>query len=126
MQYWIQRADFSTEEKEASGVTELQRAFRSRSWSGELELEKSRHAAGEESCPPAFGIVPGDGRILRLCPSPTELLVHYHYPETKRVLGLFKTRTEQTVTSEVPLPRADELIRLFVARDHEGLIREMK
>ena len=125
MKYWIQRADFTSEESQASGATELQRVFRSRRWSVELELEKSRESAGESSCPPGLGIVPGDGRILHLCPSDTDLLVHYHFPETKRVLGLFTTRRERVVTSEVPLSRADELIRLFVTSDHERLLREM-
>ena len=98
-------------------------AFRARSWPRELEFEKSRQSAGEESCPPGLGVFPGDGRLLHLCPTPTDLVVHYHYNHERRILGIFHTSRIRVVTADMPLSAADELISRFVAGDHEGLLR---
>jgi hypothetical protein len=126
MQYWIQRADFTSEEYEAVNVAEIQRAFRSRSWSGEVEFENRRREAGEESCPPGLGIVAGDGRILHLCPSGSDMVVHYHFPETKKLLGFLNSSRERTITADKELARAEELINLFVAADHKKLVKALE
>ena len=126
MLYWIQRADFTSEEYEASGAPEIQRAFRSRAWSGELEFESRRNDSGEESCSPGLGIVAGDGRLLHLCPAATDMLVHYHYTERRKILGLLSTSRPRVVTVNKDLARADQLITTFVHSDHEALMRELE
>ena len=121
--YWIQHADFSCEDHTASGAGEIQAAFRSYPWSRELQSEKSRHAAGEESCPPGLGISPEDGRLLHLCPSSSGMAVRYHYMQRRRILGIFPNVRTGVVDADLPLSAADELIARFVAEDHDGLMR---
>jgi hypothetical protein len=107
----------------ASGAGEIQAAFRSYPWTREIKSEATRQAAGEESCPPGLGISPEEGHLLHLCPTAAHLVVHYHYNERRRILGLFPNVPARTVETELPLSAADELIARFVAEDHDGLMR---
>ena len=126
IQYWIQRADFTTEDLTASGAAEIQKVFRNRSWAGELHLEQARHGAGDDSCPPGLGINFEDGRFLHICPEAADLLVHYHYNHERRVFGIFPTRSLRIITESVPYTAAEGLIACFVNGDHEGLLKILK
>ena len=126
MHYWIQRADFTSSERDVSGAEELLAIFRSHPWPAERDFQARRVLAGEESCPPGLGIVPDDGRLLHLCPLSNGLVAcHYHFVEHNKVAGLFRTSRSRELTNEVPAPAAEELVRRFLIDDHDGLVREL-
>ena len=124
MNYWIQRADFEAEDREAGSASALCDAFGAHDWAAEEEYRAAREAGGEEWCPPGFGVVPGDGRILHICPGEAGAVqCHYHYPERRRILGLFPTRRQATLTWDGDLGRACRIIELFFDERHDDLVR---
>ena len=123
MKYWIQRADFSAEDLEAVSPAELCSAFERHDWAGEERFRQSLESEGKEWCPPGFGLVPDDGRLLHICPGDKgSAQYHYHYPERRRVLGIIPLQREARITWDGSTARACEAIELFVAQRHEELI----
>ncbi|REJ85763.1 MAG: hypothetical protein DWQ36_08270 [Acidobacteria bacterium] len=123
MNYWIQRADFSSTEGHCGDPGALVDAFHAHDWPGELEFEDRLQREGHECCPPGFGVFPDDGRILHLCPRPGGgLECHYTYPHETRVLGLFRAKRSQTVTWSPSMPEAARLIEAFCAGRHDDLL----
>ena len=114
--YWIQRADFSTTEHGSVREQEAVDAFRRHDWGAETALARRLEASGTESCAPGIGFVAEPDHFLHVCPDGNTAVVHYHFEEQRRVLGLFPSRRSRLLTVEsVPLATAEELIRLFVS-----------
>jgi hypothetical protein len=123
---WIQRADFTASDhlaRDAVGATDL---LRNHDWTGEWRLAKEREAEGLETCPPGVGFTNGEGGILHVCPNDTgRAMVHYHFREQRRWLGLVPhsalvTRTNPAVDwSQLP-----EFVRRFYGGDHTWLVEE--
>ena len=126
--YWIQRADFTTTEREPVGATDAVAAFKSHDWDAELELLEARQASSWEFCPPGIGFVPGDGRILHACPDRGGVcLVHYHFYEPRRILGIFPFERHRSISAD-SISSSDvlELIELLFRSDHETLVSRLE
>ena len=121
--YWIQHADFSTDEFEPATLDEAIQAFEAHDWTAENELRATREAAGEEWCPPGIGYDQA-GRILHICPEPGEsALVHYHFSTDRSLFGLLRRRVQDSRTSEgVSVEKVPELIRRFYNGEHDWLL----
>ncbi len=122
MNYWIQRADFQAEDLSASSAREVQDRFRRHDWAGEQAYRESLESGGRECCSPGLGVVAADGRILHLCPDGDGMLCHYHYPETRRVLGVFRRQSQATLTWDDVPASASHLIELFFDGRHDDLV----
>lgn len=122
--YWIQRADFSAQDLRAVDVSRAVRAFEEVDWERELAARRSREAAGEEPCDPGMGFVPGDGRILHICPLEAgRAYAHYHYMEKSKVLGLFTISTPKNrMVPGFERAAVPEYITRFFDDDHEWLL----
>jgi hypothetical protein len=122
--YWIQRADFSSADHSAMSVVGAIAAFNQQDWASELDELERLEAAGEDSCPPGIGFVPGDGRILHICPGRAgNATVHYHYLERSRWLGLIpRSRPGSAFADSVPSPEGANLIKAFCQNDHSALL----
>ena len=66
---WLQRADFSADEREVEHADLAYGWFRDIDWPGELEFMQKLEESGVESCPPGLGVIRDDGAILHLCPN---------------------------------------------------------
>lgn len=123
VKYWIQRADFEASEGATSSAGEAIRIFEAQDWPKELNYQAEMEAAGSDCCPPGFGLVADDGRILHLCPEPGgPLLCHYHFPEEYRLFGLFRRRRQATL-SWGHTGTASELVDSFFENRHDVLAR---
>lgn len=127
MKYWIQRADFSAQDLEAGSVSDLCSAFERHDWAAEEEFRLTLESDGKECCPPGFGVVPGDGRILHICPDAKgSAQYHYHYSDRRRLLGIIPLGREATITWDGQSADACEVIEFFVADRHEDLINHSR
>ena len=125
--YWIQRADFSSSDHEVSGEVDVVSAFESHDWHTELELFEDLESRGVDNCPPGFGVNLSDGQILHVCPGAQEALVHYHFVESFKLLGIIPWIRNGLVTAlSMPLENVPELIRLFLSGNHEGVLERVE
>jgi hypothetical protein len=94
--------------------------MRTHDWLSEWRLLEERAARGLETCPPGIGFTAGPGRILHICPGEDgRALVHYHFSERQRWLGLIPhdaavVRTKYAVESS----QLAEVVRHFFDDDH--------
>jgi hypothetical protein len=120
--YWIQRADFSSSEHGPVPIDEAVRAYQEHDWSAETRFEHQLQAAGTEHCSPGIGFVAAPGHSLHVCPSADDALVHYHFDESRKFLGLLPfTRARLLSAFSVPLSEVPDLIRLFASGQLESL-----
>lgn len=126
--YWIQRADFTSDEFDAVDETEARRALTGHGWAAELDLMDTREARDEETCPPGIGFIADDGRILHICPERDgRAMYHYHFKAPWRLLWLIPMSGEGLRTRmDMPFSETPELITRFFANDHDWLIRHAK
>jgi hypothetical protein len=123
---WIQRADFTTADHGVADAAAAAGLMRAHDWADEWQLFENRRADGLETCPPGAGFVKGDGAMLHVSPERDgRALVHYHFRERRRWLGLVPyeeqiVRTNGAVVSS-QLP---EFIRRFYDDDHLWLVNE--
>lgn len=68
LQYWIQRADFSSANYPAVRFKRGLAALKGHDWSKERAYEARRYAEEEETCPPGIGYVQKDNSVLHICP----------------------------------------------------------
>jgi hypothetical protein len=120
MPYWIQRADFSSADKEAVDVERAIELLSGHDWSEELRLFDVLQSEGRDVCPPGIGFIASPGRILHVCPARDgTAAVHYHFPEEQKMLRFIPT-SRAVLRSEraVPLWQLPEFVRRFYAGDH--------
>ncbi len=122
--YWIQHADFSTDEFPPTNIASAIKAFGEHCWESELEMRMRREDVGEDFCDPGIGFVPGDGRILHICPmAKGRGYIHYHFPEDKRLLGLIPLHSQAVRSNmDIQVRDAHDFIRRFYDGDHDWLL----
>ena len=126
--YWIQHADLSADDYGPVDLQEALRAFSAHDWSQEAAEQARLDDAGTENCPPGIGFVPGDGRILHICPRPDgDCLVYYHFTARRRILG-FIPHSLNAVQSrpDFPANHIPELITRFFGNDHDWLLANIR
>ncbi len=123
--YWIQRADFRSDEFDAVSEANAQQALKEHDWPAELDYMDELEAAGTETCPPGIGFVSDDGRILHICPERNgRAMMHYHFTSSWRLLWLIPMSGEGLQTrDDMPFAEAGKLLSNFFANDHDRLIR---
>ena len=122
--YWIQRADFTATEHVPIESVRAVELVRTHDWSSEWRLFREREAAGLETCPPGVGFIAAPGVILHVCPADNgHALVHYHFTERRRWLGLISHNEEVVRTnSAVESSQIPEFVRRFYEDDHAWLV----
>ncbi len=124
LEYWIQRADFSTTDFPPVDVAGALRALDAHHWPNEWKLQAELENAGEEYCPPGIGFVDPDGPFLHVCPSAGgRYLVHFH---AKTAFSLLRPSATTVHTGE-NLSRADvgELIKHFFHGEHARVFQAL-
>lgn len=126
MKYWIQRADFSAVDREAPDADQFLAVLEKHDWASELRYRAVLEQAHAEWCDPGLGIVPEDGRLLHLCPQEDgSISCHYKFMKQRRMLGITYAQTPVLKTSQLSsMAQAPEVIRLFLANDHDALSRQ--
>ena len=126
--YWIQHADFESEEFGLIGRTDAQAVFRKHNWKAELKRRRELDDERQETCDPGIGFVSNDKRILHLCPQYSgRVLCHYHFDSTWRLLWLIPLRGQkQDYWFEPTLDDAVEVVSRFFANDHKWLKQRSK
>jgi len=119
MHVWLQSADFSTRDFEAS-VDEAIEAFSSHDWAREAALAKRLESEGNEACEAGLGLVRADDEFLHICPQGGAATVHWH--RRVRVLGFLWTRQQMDTWEGVPLSTIREVIRHY----HDGNDAELE
>ena len=124
--YWIQKADFTAEDFDAVDFKQAQDVFNKYDWHKEIKIKSDLDKSGSEYCDPGIGFVPGDGRILHICPDGKgKAGVHYHFLEKKKILGLIPHTSNQIVSNiDIKESEIEEIIHYFYLNDHEWLIRK--
>ena len=115
---WIQRADFSSsEEKEEVSSAQAARAFTQHDWVGEAELERKLASKGQDLCPPGIGFVAEDGGILHVCPHERGTMIHLHYSDVRKWLGIIPISRDKVLSVEKDFSREEvsSLIEQFVS-----------
>jgi hypothetical protein len=125
--YWIQRADCSATDYEPIPVADAIRAFEGHDWRSELDLFSEMETTGADCCPPGIGFVASDGTILHICPgSDGRAMVHYHFSETRKLVGLIPRSRSIVETSQdisfdrLDFPSAEEATEAFRNVCHDG------
>ena len=110
MKIWIQRHDYSSDEKDCFDVDQAKHALASFDWKSELT---KRDQPDIESCDPGLGLVKDDGSILHICPQNDEsCYVHYHYTVTSKLFGFIPKKSQQSHFIEAcSIEKAKELIQ---------------
>jgi hypothetical protein len=128
MTVWIQRHDFSSRDLDDTTVDGALGQFEITDWAAEDQLATEKENAGEEFCSAGIGFIHPSGSILHLCPDGSDrMMIHYHYPIAKRILGLFPTLKQETVTLEsVPGTEAESLIRLHYSNNSDAILEAAK
>lgn len=122
VRYWIQHADFTTEDHDLVDAAEGLRVFTEHDWAGEMSLCSALDTSGRQYCQPGIGLVNPNGAILHLCPGADgQTMVHYHLKTVRKFLGIPLAR--QTVLSKPNFQQrqAAELVRLFFSGDDHSL-----
>ncbi len=123
--YWIQHADFSSEDFPVTDVVGATKAYENHNWDAELEARQNREEVGQEWCDPGIGFVVGDGRILHVCPMEEgRASVHYHYVEPRTFLRFFGYHSSGLRSNmDIERASASEFIQRFFLDDHEWLVQ---
>jgi hypothetical protein len=126
--YWIQHADFESEEFGLIGRADAQTVFKKHNWKSELQQLQAREDQGKETCDPGIGFVSNDKRILHLCPQASgRVLCHYHFDSTWWFLWLVPLRGQkQEYWFENKRDDAVEVVSRFFANDHKWLKQRAK
>jgi hypothetical protein len=122
--YWIQRADFTATEEVAIDHVGAVELLSSHIWRSEWRLLSERETAGLETCPPGVGFTDARGGILHVCRADEgHAVVHYHFTEPRRWLGLISTNAAVVRTnSVVESSQLPEFVRRFYEGDHAWLM----
>lgn len=126
--YWIQRADFSTTDREPVDEAHALSVISTHPWQAELNFQAQLESAGAESCSPGIGFVDPRGPFLHVCPSPEDgrAVVHYHAKRFRRILKVFPTYDQSVHTKEdVSQAEVAELIHDFFEGNHDQVLRRL-
>ena len=119
---WIQHSDLRADETTTDAASEVIRMLFSFDWADEVAKQTQLENQGADNCPPGLGIVAKNQRILHICPGLIGALVFFHYPEPRKILGLFRTVRQATVTGEeVPRTRWSDLVEMFMSGNDDGV-----
>ena len=126
--YWIQHADFESEDLGLIGRSDAQAVFTAHNWKAEHKRQQSLVDKGRENCDPGMGFVSDDKRILHLCPQRSgRVLCHYHFDSTWRFLWLVPWRGQkQEYWFEATLDDAADVVSRFFANDHKWMKRRAR
>ena len=126
--YWIQRADFTSEDYSTVDYKKAERVLKGHDWNAEIKKQEELEQSGKEHCDPGIGFVPDDGRILHICPDGKgKAYFHYHYYETRKILAIIPLRSQQTASKmDINEFELGEVIRRFFLNDHDWLISKAK
>ena len=118
VKFWIQKADFSSQDPEQIDLQEALRKFKAHTWEEELELRNKLESEGKEFCPPGIGFI-SDGHILHILPATKEYSDYlFHYPEVKKLLGIIPSKKQATIQKEnVPFEDCCLAIEKFYKQD---------
>lgn len=117
MKYWIQHADFDTEDLGEISRDEAIRAFQDHDWIAENakfnEIEKS----GKENCPPGMGFNADGVGILHICPDKNgKALCFFHGRKKIKIFGFLPwTMKRNYEWSDVPISSIPDFIAAFYA-----------
>jgi hypothetical protein len=120
---WIQKHDFSDDERDNVEIDDALASYKGFDWDAEILKEEEANAKGIEGCPPGMGLVSDDNRILHLVPKSRGAEVYYDSYRKKKFLGLFEV-SSQGNTSVIDFPDAEvkEAVRLHYEGENELLI----
>lgn len=123
MNLWIQRHDFSSDERDRVEIEDARNTFINFDWDSEIAKEEVALAEGRDCCNPGMGLISEGNRILHLVPGSRGLMIHYHFPKRKKFLGFLHFEDQETVSvNEFPNEEMNEALRLHYAGEHELLI----
>lgn len=122
--YWIQHADYSSDEFDAVQVEEAILAYQQHDWNAELAVWRKMTDEGEDCCPPGIGYVADDDRMLHLLPEDEKQgSFHYMFKVNAKLLFLIPYRRDKTHFAEhVARERFPSLIRSFFQNRHAELL----
>lgn len=124
--YWIQRADFSSQDYTAASEQEALQVLLSHDWNAELDFYRQLESKGEEVCDPGIGFLPDSQRILHICPVDRfYAYFHYQYTVKTRVFGIFSW-PRNLVGSNMKVRRSEltEILHRFLSGDHDWLLQK--
>lgn len=126
--YWIQHADYESEDFGLVGRPDAEAVFKKHNWKVELERKRALEAEGQDTCDPGIGFISTDKRILHLCPQASgRVLCHYHFDSTWRLFGvtLYRNQTQEYWFEE-KRDAALEVVSRFFANDHKWMKQRSK
>ena len=123
MNIWIQKHDFSADERDNVEIDDALASYKGFDWDAEILKEEEANAKGIECCPPGMGLISDDERILRLVPTSRGAEVDYHSVRKKKILGLFELSSQgSTFVIDFPDAEIKEAVRLHYEGENELLI----
>jgi hypothetical protein len=123
MDVWIQRHDPSSIDCDDTSIEGALNHLNTTDWGDENRLGSEVQSNGGECCPAGIGFVHPALSILHLCPDGAgRMMLYYHYPIQRRILGLIPTTRQATLTLEsIAIAEAESLIRLHYSNDSDAI-----
>lgn len=122
---WIQKHDFSYDDLgilSKRGAIETLNDF---DWDSESLKEETEIERGHEACNPGMGLIAEDGTILHIVPSKKGNLIHLHWKQETKILGLFRRSRSMNSSGIGISPRlTEEIIHSHFLSAHE-ITREL-
>ena len=122
--FWIQHADFESEEAEARSGAVVAEALLAHDWDAEVARIDALKAEGAEWCPPGLGLNSTERGILHVYfEGGTETAdVMVVPPRRRSLLGLFAGRSKPQYARAVPRAAWRTWVERYVAKDAEWLV----
>jgi hypothetical protein len=125
VKYWIQHADFKTEDLGEISRDEAIRTFQNHDWTAEnarfIEIEKSE----KENCPPGIGFKADGVGILHICPNQNEKALCFFHKRTRiKILGFLPWQMNRNYElSDVPISSIPDFIAAFYGDNIDTFIK---
>jgi len=128
MNCWIQKADYTVDERNDVTLEQALEMFSEFDWKSEL-ARVEHDSDGKLDCPPGIGISnsmnltrPGS-RLLHICPNDeATCFINHHVTSPRRLLWVLPAWQAVKDHRDFPMSKAADLIRLFFENREEELL----
>ncbi len=120
IEYWIQKSDYSSQDRKAESVDDVIRAFHEFDWASELNSFVEEDDS--KNCPAGLGVW-FNGDLLHICPNDkNSVFFNFHHKTHKKLFGLFPyVKNKVHYARKYDVSGVGNLIKSHMAGNVEGI-----